>query len=60
MEAGGGLLEDFDYRCRMPILILRLSWRREDIAPQVTWGTSPEMVAAVTEPQYPCLDEQPN
>ena len=31
----------------------------EDIAPQVTWGTSPEMVAAVTA-SVPTLDEQPN
>ena len=32
----------------MRSLILRLSWQAEDIAPQVTWGTSPEMVAPVT------------
>ena len=31
----------------------------EDIAPQVTWGTSPEMVSAVTA-SVPTLDEQPN
>jgi 3-isopropylmalate/(R)-2-methylmalate dehydratase large subunit len=30
----------------------------EDIAPQVTWGTSPEMVSAVTA-SVPTLDEQP-
>ena len=30
----------------------------EDIAPQVTWGTSPEMVAAVTA-SVPTLDAQP-
>tara|TARA_B110001452_G_scaffold87513_1_gene71530 strand:- start:4804 stop:6234 length:1431 start_codon:yes stop_codon:yes gene_type:complete len=32
--------------------------RGDDIAPQVTWGTSPEMVAPVTE-FVPNLDEQP-
>ena len=31
----------------------------ESIAPQVTWGTSPEMVAAVTS-FVPTLDEQPS
>ena len=31
----------------------------DDIAPQVTWGTSPEMVAPVTA-SVPTLDEQPN
>ena len=30
----------------------------DDIAPQVTWGTSPEMVAPVTD-SVPLLDEQP-
>ncbi len=32
--------------------------RGDDIAPQVTWGTSPEMVAPVTE-FVPMPDEQP-
>ncbi|MGB2217488.1 MAG: 3-isopropylmalate dehydratase large subunit, partial [Porticoccaceae bacterium] len=31
----------------------------EEIAPQVTWGTSPEMVSAVTD-TVPTLDQQPN
>ena len=31
----------------------------DDIAPQVTWGTSPEMVAPVTA-SVPRLDEQPS
>ena len=31
----------------------------EEIAPQVTWGTSPEMVSAVTA-SVPTLEQQPN
>ena len=31
----------------------------EEIAPQVTWGTSPEMVSAVTD-TVPTLDQQPS
>ena len=36
-----------------------VSWQADDIAPQVTWGTSPEMVAPVTA-SVPRLDEQPS
>ena len=44
-----GLLANPAFRCRMRISMRSVKLDAADIAPQVTWGTSPEMVLSVLD-----------